>query len=555
MNKSGNNLRQIAKEIKERNRYILQPQAKNFQEWILQHEINTKQGFPWTLSGHEYQKEILAALNSEFPRIVVEKAAQVGISTLFLLESFYLAEKYSAKSLYYFPTDNDIADFSLDRADTMIEATAHLQRIASGINNVHLKHIAGGSIYFRGLWSKRKVKSVDGDILYLDELDEAKGENVEFSRDRLLHSSLGYQRSLSQPSVPDFGIDIEFKKGTQEYYFLKCPHCGHYQCLELELEADRFPRNFKKIPKKWLGGKFPRNQKYYRGCLKCGAILDMSKGEMVASFPSRNIRSFHLSQLYSQIQQKGQAVEDRIMEQLLAARSSFAIARAVISIIGNPYIDSNLQPLNNTVLDRVCGEYGLAGKGSWCFMGVDQGDTLTITIGEGQYHKLRTIYLEETQDWKKLYKFMDQYDIDHCIIDALPNKSDAKRLAAAFPGRVTIQYFTENFKMDDEPFIDDNQQIEIPTIKVNRDETLDEMVYMIKEGNLLLPRKEIPVVEDCRRHLKNLYKIKDDTTGRVSYKKKIENHFGMALNSMRLAMIHAPVSSYVGIAPVGGRLR
>ncbi len=544
-----------AKEIKERYSFALCDNSKSLSDFIKKKQVMVRKGSLWSLQGHHFQKEILAALDDEHPHLVVEKAAQVGISTLFLIESMYLAEKYSAKSLYYFPTDTDVADFSIDRADRIIDATPKLQDLNGGISNVHLKHIGGGALYFRGLWSKRKVKSVDGDVLYLDELDEADPENVEYAKDRLLHSQFGYIRQLSQPSVPDFGIDAQFKKGTQEHYYLKCPVCGHWQCLELNLEDGRFPKNFRKIPKKWRGGRFPKNQVYYRACLKCGSELDMNKGEMVPKHPGRPIRSFKLSQLYSQISQKDSSVEDRIMTALLDAKSSFQIARVVNSIIGSAYVDGNLQPLNDTVLEKATGNYGLQTQGTYSFMGVDQGDTLTISIGESEYLRLRTTYLEETGDWSRLYRLMDQFDVAHCVIDAMPNKSDAKRFAAAFPGRVTIQYFSGNFRQKEEPFVDNNIEAEIPAMLVDRDESLDDTVYMIKTQDLLLPKPDIPVVEDCRRHLKNLYKEKNERTGKTGYKKKVENHYGMAINSMRLAMLHCPSVPYTGVLPTGGKLR
>ncbi|MCD4828821.1 MAG: phage terminase large subunit family protein [Candidatus Cloacimonetes bacterium] len=539
-----------AREIRNRHKGLFD-EIEGFSDWIAKRKLHIKPGLPWRLEGHEYLGGILDAMNAGARVIGVRKAAQVGVSTLFLGESFYNADAHSAKSLYYFPSDVEVNDFSVDRADAMIRATSHLQSLTRGVLNVGLKHIGGGSLYFRGLWSKRKVKSIDGDALYLDELDEANAENIQYARDRLLHSSLRLERYFSQPSVPEFGIDSVFRQGTQEHWMLTCPACGKEQALELELDDGRYPKTFLQVPRKWKGGRFPARQKYYRGCVKCHAPLDMARGRMVARYPDREMRTFHLSQLYSQVKLSDGHIEDMLMADLAGARSSFQIARAVISIIGNPYVDANLQPVNDAVLRAATGDHGLRAAGEACYMGIDQGDTLTVVIGEGGFGRLKVIHLVETPDWRMLYDLMERFDVRHCLIDALPNKSDAKRFAAAFAGRVTIQYFKQTFARSTEPFVDGGQEVDVPRLMVDRNESLDDTAHALQEGELLLPRAGSAVVDDLHRHLKNLVKEKDENTGRVQYKKNTENHYGMALNSVRLAVNHAPSAPFIGVLPMG----
>ena len=78
-----------------------------------------------------------------------------------------------------------------------------------------MKQINAGSLYFRGLFSKGKAKSVDADAIFLDELDEAKKDNIQFAMDRLLHSDLQWVHALSQPSFPGEGIDERFVESDQ----------------------------------------------------------------------------------------------------------------------------------------------------------------------------------------------------------------------------------------------------------------------------------------------------------------------------------------------------
>ena len=42
---------------------------------------------------------------------------------------------------------------------------------------------------------------------------------------------------------------------------------------------------------------------------------------------------------------------------------------------------------------------------------------------------------------------MTEFDVDMCVLDALPNVNEAKEFAAAFPGRVFISYYKGSQEM------------------------------------------------------------------------------------------------------------
>ena len=46
--------------------------------------------------------------------------------------------------------------------------------------------------------------------------------------------------------------------------------------------------------------------------------------------------------------------------------------------------------------------------------------------------------------FKRLYSLMHEYDVDMCVLDALPNANEAKEFAAEFPGRVFLSYYKES---------------------------------------------------------------------------------------------------------------
>jgi len=166
----------------------------------------------YSLDGHEYLRELFAL--PEVPRETHQKAAQMAISTYALTKVLWLLDRLSLKAVYYFPTDEDVKDFSQDRCNPMIDNSEYLTSKMNyeKADNLGLKQIGNSSLYFRGVWTKRKVKSVDADIIVKDEVDEADQENLIFAEDRLLHSDFKYIIELSQPSIPDYGINRSFKQ-------------------------------------------------------------------------------------------------------------------------------------------------------------------------------------------------------------------------------------------------------------------------------------------------------------------------------------------------------
>jgi phage terminase large subunit GpA-like protein len=71
---------------------------------------------------------------------------------------------------------------------------------------------------------------------------------------------------LSNPTLPDYGIDAAFQETDQKYWLLKCGECGDYTCLE-----DTFPDCLKTV-----------NGRVIRACQKCHAELNPSIGQWVA---------------------------------------------------------------------------------------------------------------------------------------------------------------------------------------------------------------------------------------------------------------------------------
>lgn len=519
---------------------------------------------PFSFDEHAYLREIYT---EDHPWKVLRKGAQVGASSYCLAEGIWACERFGAKVLHYLSTDTDAQDFSNDRLAPMIDDSPHIAEILSfrarGRENVGLRHFGRGSHFIRGMFTKAKVKAVDADILYLDELDEADQTNRRFALDRILHSRIQWVRELSQPSLPDYGIDESFGRSDQRFWHIRCSACHKFTCLDQDHTEERgrvFPKHIKPVPQPAPTWAKP-GQEWYRACKYCEAPLDPELGEWVALHPARkDRRGYHISQLNRAMARVGFSdVADWIIDEITSARKTEEKMRVTISLLGLPYAGDRA-PITDAVLDAAEGDRGFVPMSeiSGAYIGVDQGDMLHIVvIGDGStVERARVVHLEETEKWSRIAQLVKSTGARCVVMDALPNKATAKDVARSLDIPVYLQYFKGDTLRRGEEGEDDAV---VNTVGVDRTESLDETCELIRTAKMALPRMNQLAPEDSatndtfRAHLKMLVKdVEEDSKGikRWVYKTNVANHFGMALNSARIARELAPLSAG-GVIGVG----
>lgn len=174
---------------------------------------------PFSLDGHEYLRELYTDPQQT---TILEKAAQMGASEFAISLALWFVDTRMATAIYFFPTDNDVSDFSATRVRPAVERCEHLQEQVGDIDNIHLLKLSQSLLYFRGMFSKARTKSVPADFVIFDELDEAEPKNKAQAIERMSHSPWKWRLELSTPTLPDFGIDVEWRRSDQRYWHVAC---------------------------------------------------------------------------------------------------------------------------------------------------------------------------------------------------------------------------------------------------------------------------------------------------------------------------------------------
>ncbi len=467
---------------------------------------------------HRYLIDIY---EDEAQRMILKKAAQIGVTTFGMNKAMWFADTHDVAIIYTFPTASDVAYFSKARIAPMVQASEHLSRVVEG--GIELKQIGKSFIYFKGAWSERQAISVDSDFNIHDEVDFSKPDIIDVYQERLSHSKYKLFLAFSTPTIPEFGIDFLFNRSDKKEWFVKCPKCKKAQIL-------KYPDSIRGDTKE---------ARY--ACLYCLAtITDDARREgywKATGDKDWKVSGYHISQLMApwisatEILQKEERARLRPTKQLSGIKDFYNF------VLGESFGGEN-QPLNRDILLAcIQNKHDLEKEHRRTIMGVDQGDELSVTIyTKEKSGEIRLIHTEVTDKWDKLPDLIDEFGVVYCMIDALPNKASAKRLAKQYPGKVWLVYYNERQK----EFIKWKKDTEKKErwVVVHKMESLDAMADRFISHSVILPRLSQPV-DVLVRHLCNWAKDKEeDSHGVVRwvYKKLGADHLTMASNYAMLAV-------------------
>lgn len=490
--------------------------------WWTDSNVKTPKGEKMDWENHPYLIDIY---EDKAVNMVLKKAAQIGITTFGMIKALWFADTHDTSIIYTFPTAGDVSDFSRARINPMIQASPHLSRAISGnsIDSVQLKQFGNSFIYFRGAWSERQAISVDSDFNIHDEIDFSKPDIIEMYRERESHSKYKLHLAFSTPTIPEFGVDYIFNRSDKKEWFVTCHNCKRKQIL-------KYPDSIKGDTKE---------ARY--ACVYCLATItddDRRQGKWKATGSKDwGISGYHISQLMApwisatDILRKEEASRIRPTQQLSGIKDFYNF------VLGEAYGGENV-PLNRDILlSCIQNKWELVLKERNTIMGVDQGDTLHVTVWKKEKTgEIRLVHVGVYKEFDDLSNLMETYQVTFCLIDALPNKHSARKFQSQYIGKVWLVYYNDNQKEFIKWYQDD--ETKEYRVVVNKMESLDRMAGKFNNHEIVLPRLS-QEVDLLIRHLCNWAKDKEEKPdGRVVwvYKKLGADHLTMATNYAMLGI-------------------
>jgi len=423
-------------------------------DWTLQYRGMLIPDRPLDFKRHPY---LLGLYDCSAREMVVHKASQMGASEYLLSYAIHACDQRRATALYVFPTEGHVSDFSSARLGPAIEASPYLSELIidgggeggrRGADRVTLKRIRDRFIYFRGgkvddRGMAAQLKSIDADVLILDEVDEMDPRAPTIARKRLGASALAEERWVSTPTYPGTGIHAEWMLSDQREWHVRCEKCGEWQPMTMHsivTEWDSLDR-----PARWHG---QEDGRAFAVCRSCGAELDrLQPGEWVATYPTRDIAGFHLTKLFSP------AANLLDLVKALQTTDETKMREAWNQDLGETYSPRGLK-VSDEVIDACRREYAHASvkpAGTTVVAGIDVGGVLHcvirgLDVETGERMQLWAGMLT----WDDVKPTLDRFGVDTVVIDALPETTKARELQGKFKrGTVWLSYYDADTKIPD----------------------------------------------------------------------------------------------------------
>ncbi|MEA2575048.1 MAG: hypothetical protein QOH93_2346 [Chloroflexia bacterium] len=519
-----------------------------------QRYVPTERGQSLTFEGKPWLRSVYDDLH---PRKVFQKAAQLGMTTWGIAQALYLTGVHGQSVIFTEPTAEDTQILVSSRLDKMIAASPRLRHLTgrSGnhgrphpTDNTEVKHVGLGTLYLRGTQTEREALSVFAHALFHDEVDRSRPETLEMYRYRLasLPPDQHQINLLSTPTIAGYGICEAYEQSDAREWFVRCQSCSCQQPLDYWEHTK---------------GELP-----YLACTRCGAVLNPIYGEWVAKYPERSsdVHGYLMSSLLL-------ALPDRpdVLESLHKTRSTARHERHFYNMhLALPSSDGADRITRQQMLGALfTQEYAMQERAELgtgpCYMGVDQGTTLTVTIARADPRRdggrLRVVYLARLTDrtgghaaWEKVEQLMKDFEIRMCIVDGGPSKIHATDMAKKFPARVLLCFYGEDQRAEVvEPAevrqrAEQNSWSQAPLdstskvhISVDRTDSLDRTAEDLRGGKFALPSPSThPEVEALMRHCEanvRLLEPKADGTPVYRWHGTGANDYFHALNYLRLA--------------------
>lgn len=459
--------------------------------------------------------------------IVLKKAVQMYCTEWAVCEALSLAERgYSV--FYVLPKYSLRNTFVRNRIDPNLALVPHYKELVrksrGDADSVAIKHFGSGTIKFVSSGTLSDFSEHPADAYIIDELDYCNQSNIAYAEDRLEASELKARRKLGNPTLENFGIDLEFEETDQKEWMVKCEHCGEWQELDFFKGVVRIndEGKYEPIDREWepsLG----RDMHFY--CKKCSLPLDrMSEHSCWVSKRDSDRSGYHLHHLMRHpVSPEDYVVASVCAEFFESKNNPTKLQLFYNSKLGLAY-EARGEGLSGTFWKEMLSEYELPEDIEDTVAGVDVGNVLHVVINywptdSDSLH----VWCGVVDDFEELGRILKRYGVRSCAIDAAPETKKARELQQKLWNEVDIWlcYYVETARSNvlKEPQIDFSERV----VKLDRTTSIDEMIsHYIR--NHSLPH-QIQANEEYLKQMQVPKRVRDEVGGVTRWTKGVDHYF------------------------------
>lgn len=464
---TSNLIKDFSKE--ELERVIFEAQAVNPLVWIYVNKIKSERGIPLNFKRHKYLIEPFCDLSR---KQVYSKSAQMGISIMMILKTFWLAKFRKFNIIYTLPTVEDVRKFVPSKINPIVTNNAQIYKWVKDKDAIETKKVGDAFIFYKGTFTSKEALMLSSDLNCYDEMDRSDLEIIDVYSSRLKFSEFGGEWFFSNPSAPSAGVGAKFALSTQHHWFIK-PSCGHYQYLDWENNVNR-------------------DKECYM-CFKCGKRIEDKErvnGEWIAKFPDKEMKGYWISQMMA---------EWISCKDLIREEEDKSAAYFFNFVLGKPYMGSDTIIDASLILKNVVEEQNSQLN---CIMGVDQGLKKHWVLGNRE----GIFATGSTKEWSDIENIRNKYDAV-LVMDALPDLTVPRLLREKYPHKVHLCYYHK----DKDRAVDTKwgENKDWGYVWVDRNRTLQTVVDWLASNKIKFQMNAYDL-EEYVSHWKTMYKLVEE---------------------------------------------
>jgi hypothetical protein len=487
----------------------------------------------------------LVELYRDFPKLEgadIRKAVQTGVSELLLLLLLERAGWAGRIAAYILPTYSIRDRFVQQRINPLLDSVPDYRvrcgrasseqgpraagrgATSAGAGNLKLKRFGNGALLFLGSNTAADFIEFSADMVVIDEFDQCDPSNLTKARDRLRASPNPQLFRVGNPTLPSVGISRLYDRSDRRRWFSRCSRCRWWQAIEWFAHV---------VERRDDGAWAPRDRERAQGggdlrpvCERCkepferGALV----GAWVSERPDRDRRGYAISRL----DVLSESYRTLFREWVEAQADTQAIATFFASVLGVPYEHSGARLSVELLSDRCSGpEIDYAGgdplyAASTITMGVDVGALLHVTISiveqddQGRPHR-RALFVGTMRLFEEVADAIRRFDVDVCVIDALPETRKCKELRDEFRStgecQVWLCTFAPTVRVDGHRY-GLRQNWTDQTVQVDRTQVFDVSFDDIREDLRSFPEDSLSVL-GWREQMRAPVRVLDEARQRI----------------------------------------
>lgn len=355
------------------------------------------------------------------------KCAQIGFTTYEIIKTAHECRNDGIDILYVLPTADDVKRFSGGKTNKIIAQNPAFQDWTKDKDSIEQKQFGKNTIYYQGSWTERAALMITAKKLVVDEYDRCKQDIVEQYDSRLQSIAEPRKAFFSNPSKPEFGIDIWYQKSDQKKWHVK-HSCGKEfimdeSCVDYKVEIYRCPH---------CRGEIIDEER------RMGRWIATASGEWSGYWIPLWIAPWMSAAKIAEMKR------DKSPEYF----ANF--------VAGLPYLNTNDMlsqlMLENNLTDRVNEQTGRI------IIGVDTGHNIHYVMGNKQglfYHgyinsvaenEASPVPIKDYDPYDELEKLLQRYSQSIMVADQGGDLIGIRKLQAKYKGRVFLCWFTKETK-------------------------------------------------------------------------------------------------------------